>query len=73
MTFLNTVHNLGNMWASTFCLKAADYIKASTGYDGFYALCAACTVYGFLWLLLFRPMLERLQDLPSKEWRVVAQ
>lgn len=70
MTFLNTVHNLGNMWASTFCLKAADHIKSSTGYDGFYALCGACTVYGFLWLLLFNPVLRGLQDTPKDEWKV---
>jgi len=71
MTFLNTVHNLGNMWASTFCLKAADHIKSSTGYDGFYALCAACTVYGILWLVLFKPLLERLQELPAAKWRML--
>mmetsp|Transcript_159174 Transcript_159174/g.296697 ORF Transcript_159174/g.296697 Transcript_159174/m.296697 type:complete len:431 (-) Transcript_159174:30-1322(-) len=70
MTFLNTVHNLGNMWASTFCLKAADHIKNITGYDGFYALCGACTVYGFLWLVLFNPVLKNLQDTPSDEWKV---
>lgn len=70
MTLLNTVHNLGNMWASTFCLKAADYIKSATGIDGFYALCAGCTVYGLAWLLIFRPLLERLSGLPSVEWRV---
>jgi len=73
MTFLNTIHNLGNMWASTFCLKAADQIKLFTGYDGYYALCAACTVYGLLWLLLFRPVLNRLSDLPTSDWRVAAE
>merc|ERR1719198_1215027 len=61
MTFLNTVHNLGNMWASTFCLKAADHIKQCTGYDGFYSLSAACTLYGLLWFVLFKPLLTRLQ------------
>jgi len=71
MTFLNTIHNLGNMWASTFCLKAADYIQTNTGYDGFYALSGACAVYGMLWLVLFRPMLLRLQDLPTSDWRVM--
>lgn len=70
MTFLNTIHNLGNMWASTFCLKAADYIQAATGYDGYYALCAACTVYGLVWLMIFRPILNRLSDLPTSDWRV---
>lgn len=70
MTFLNTIHNLGNMWASTFCLKMADHVKAITGYDGFYALCGACALYGVIWLLLFRPMLLKLQGLPVSEWRV---
>lgn len=70
MTFLNTIHNLGNMWASTFCLKAASHIQNITGYDGFYALCGACTVYGFLWILLFNPVLKSLQDTPSDEWKV---
>eukprot|EP00930_Biecheleria_cincta_P009229 TRINITY_DN11092_c0_g2_i3.p1 TRINITY_DN11092_c0_g2~~TRINITY_DN11092_c0_g2_i3.p1 ORF type:complete len:505 (+),score=104.52 TRINITY_DN11092_c0_g2_i3:60-1517(+) len=73
MTLLNTVHNLGNMWASTFCLKAADYIKTATGIDGFYALCAGCTVYGLVWLLLFRPLLDRLSGLPSLEWRIPSE
>mmetsp|Transcript_42213 Transcript_42213/g.68388 ORF Transcript_42213/g.68388 Transcript_42213/m.68388 type:complete len:466 (+) Transcript_42213:62-1459(+) len=70
MTFLNTVHNIGNMWSATFCLKAADYVKASTGLDGFYVLCGACTIYGLLWLVLCRPMLQRLQEMPISEWRV---
>eukprot|EP00440_Ansanella_granifera_P073256 gb/GFBE01079491.1/.p1 GENE.gb/GFBE01079491.1/~~gb/GFBE01079491.1/.p1 ORF type:complete len:438 (+),score=102.59 gb/GFBE01079491.1/:1-1314(+) len=70
MTFLNTVHNIGNMWASTFCLKAADWIKESLGMDGFYVLCGACTVYGVAWFLLCQPMLKRLQDMPVSDWRV---
>eukprot|EP00931_Biecheleriopsis_adriatica_P043120 TRINITY_DN24652_c0_g1_i2.p1 TRINITY_DN24652_c0_g1~~TRINITY_DN24652_c0_g1_i2.p1 ORF type:complete len:468 (+),score=79.11 TRINITY_DN24652_c0_g1_i2:112-1404(+) len=70
MTFLNTLHNIGNMWSSTFCLKAADWIKDSLGMDGFYVLSAACTLYGLAWLLLFRGMLQRLQEKPVQEWRV---
>lgn len=72
MTFLNTVHNIGNMWASTFCLKAADYIKHHMGLDGFYALSALCAAYGVVWFLLFRPVLGRLQDAPIEAWRVAA-
>jgi len=60
MTFLNTIHNLGNMWASTFCLKAADWVKHYTGFDGFYAVSLACT------LNIVRDM----QGLPMSEWRV---
>jgi len=71
MTFLNTLHNIGNMWASTFCLKAADYIKIEMGMDGFYTLCVACSVYGVVWLfLLGRPVLKHLQTLPVAAWRV---
>jgi len=70
MTMLNTIHNLGNMWASTFCLKAADIIKRNTGYDGFYALCMASTIYGMLWLLIFGPLLRQLQDSSSSTWRI---
>ncbi|CAK0825120.1 unnamed protein product [Prorocentrum cordatum] len=39
MTLLNTLHNLGSMWASNVCLSAADMIKERTGYDGFHVLC----------------------------------
>eukprot|EP00933_Yihiella_yeosuensis_P066920 TRINITY_DN7144_c0_g3_i1.p1 TRINITY_DN7144_c0_g3~~TRINITY_DN7144_c0_g3_i1.p1 ORF type:complete len:448 (+),score=73.96 TRINITY_DN7144_c0_g3_i1:97-1440(+) len=70
MTFLNTVHNIGNMWASTFCLKAADYVRDYTGMDGFYVLSGACTAYGFIWFLFCRPMLERLQTMQTSEWRI---
>jgi len=71
MTFLNTLHNIGNMWASTFCLKAADHIRDEMGLDGFYTLCVACSVYGVVWcFLLGRPLLTHLQDLPVSAWRV---
>lgn len=71
MTFLNTIHNLGNMWASTFCLKAADWIKNSTGVDGFYALCAGCIVYAVIWMLIFGPLIRGLQESPIADWRVL--
>lgn len=70
MTLLNTIHNLGNMWAATVCMKVADPIKVHTGLDGFYVLCGACGVYGVVWFLLFCPMLRRLQERPSSDWSV---
>jgi len=70
MTLLNTLHNLGNMWASTFCLKASDRIRASTGLDGFYVLCGLCGAYGVLWFLVCAPKVRYLQDLPAEEWRI---
>lgn len=70
MTFLNTLHNIGNMWAATFCLKAADQVKAHLGLDGFYFLSAACFLYGIIWFIIWRPLLTRLQELPLSEWRV---
>lgn len=71
MTFLNTVHNLGSMWATQFCLKVADRVQDLTGFqDGYQFLCIACAGYGVLWFFLFRPMLSRIQDLPVSEWRV---
>eukprot|EP00929_Paragymnodinium_shiwhaense_P030550 TRINITY_DN17291_c0_g1_i1.p1 TRINITY_DN17291_c0_g1~~TRINITY_DN17291_c0_g1_i1.p1 ORF type:complete len:470 (+),score=99.72 TRINITY_DN17291_c0_g1_i1:72-1481(+) len=70
MTFLNTLHNLGNMWASTVCLKATDWATQLTGYDGFYVLSAFCTLYGFIWMLKFRPILNELQELPAASWSV---
>jgi len=73
MTLLNTLHNLGSMWASNVCLSAADMIKERTGYDGFHVLCVACSVYGCIWFLLMRPALARLQDKPREEWLVVSQ
>lgn len=69
MTFLNTVHNLGNMWASTFCLKAADHIRDSTGLDGFSVLCAACAIFGVLWFIFMRPVLHSLEDGDIATWR----
>eukprot|EP00928_Gymnodinium_smaydae_P071721 TRINITY_DN55225_c0_g1_i1.p1 TRINITY_DN55225_c0_g1~~TRINITY_DN55225_c0_g1_i1.p1 ORF type:complete len:438 (-),score=74.86 TRINITY_DN55225_c0_g1_i1:53-1366(-) len=70
MTFLNTIHNIGNMWTTTLCLKTADPIKAYTGQDGFYVLCGACSVYGLLWFMWFRPLLSHTQELPVEKWRV---
>jgi PAT family acetyl-CoA transporter-like MFS transporter 1 len=72
MTFLNTVHNIGNMWTTTACLKAADQVKTLSGLDGFHVLCGACGVYGVVWYIVCRPVIQRLQEVPEKQWRVAA-
>ncbi|XP_062129569.1 acetyl-coenzyme A transporter 1 [Drosophila sulfurigaster albostrigata] len=52
------------------CTKSGG--KCEITFDGYYLEAAFCVVYGIIWLLVVRKWIRYLQDLPKRDWSVVA-
>ena len=85
MTMLNTVANLGHKWPNALVLwllprltwetcteDAAGTTSCTTSLDGYTVETAICITAGVAWLVLVRPILNRLKTLPRGDWLVSA-
>eukprot|EP00811_Abedinium_folium_P030767 NODE_4953_length_1826_cov_24.572690.p1 GENE.NODE_4953_length_1826_cov_24.572690~~NODE_4953_length_1826_cov_24.572690.p1 ORF type:complete len:480 (+),score=136.66 NODE_4953_length_1826_cov_24.572690:148-1587(+) len=75
MTMLNTIYNLGNEWCSTATFFALGKLSCTEDHcspkrDGYYLLSAIATAFGFVLLLIIRPVIEKLQAHKLADWKV---
>jgi len=81
MTLLNTLSNLGSKWCGTLVFYAFDAAarracagageeKCAESDGALYAVLAASTAAGLIWLRVFGNQVDKLQSLPLDKWAV---